>query len=224
VSIRESEGQKPHIIVGGRKRKSEWKYEKTYLFGTQNLELNDSVTVELAEVDEVDQPIETHTEEMRERLDQVDGFLATYAWDELAKLLHKQKPRAQEREWRPAHLAALGITPREYASERTAEQVRDEVTTPGNGEDQSIDEAARDSRLPSKEKYGSTCLFCGKTKDEIEVLIVGPSVSICDECVELCQEIIAEELKGTTGEQPSSDQAEDEEAELQWGLWPRNQE
>ena len=97
------------------------------------------------------------------------------------------------------------------------------MTTPGNVDDQSIDEATGDSRLPSKEKYGSTCLFCGKTKDEIEVLIVGPSVSKCDECVPLCQEIIAEELQGRTGEQPGDDQAEDEEAEVQWGLWPRNQ-
>ncbi len=37
------------------------------------------------------------------------------------------------------------------------------------------------------------CSFCGKTKDEVAHLIAGPGVFICDECVALCVEIIAEE-------------------------------
>ncbi|MGD9847760.1 MAG: ATP-dependent Clp protease ATP-binding subunit ClpX [Desulfuromonas sp.] len=39
-----------------------------------------------------------------------------------------------------------------------------------------------------------TCSFCGKTQEEVKKLIAGPSVYICDECIELCQEIIDEEL------------------------------
>ena len=38
-----------------------------------------------------------------------------------------------------------------------------------------------------------TCSFCGKGQDEVKKLIAGPSVYICDECIQLCNEIIAEE-------------------------------
>ncbi|UCD71760.1 MAG: ATP-dependent Clp protease ATP-binding subunit ClpX [Syntrophobacterales bacterium] len=37
------------------------------------------------------------------------------------------------------------------------------------------------------------CSFCGKSQDEVRKLIAGPTVYICDECIELCNEIIAEE-------------------------------
>ena len=39
----------------------------------------------------------------------------------------------------------------------------------------------------------STCSFCGKPKSEVSSLIAGPGVYICNECVGLCNEIIAEE-------------------------------
>ncbi|WP_020675988.1 ATP-dependent Clp protease ATP-binding subunit ClpX [Geopsychrobacter electrodiphilus] len=38
-----------------------------------------------------------------------------------------------------------------------------------------------------------TCSFCGKTQEEVKKLIAGPTVYICDECIELCNDIIAEE-------------------------------
>ena len=38
------------------------------------------------------------------------------------------------------------------------------------------------------------CSFCGKSQHEVKKLIAGPSVFICDECIELCNEIIVEEL------------------------------
>jgi ATP-dependent Clp protease ATP-binding subunit ClpX len=37
------------------------------------------------------------------------------------------------------------------------------------------------------------CSFCGKNKDEIKKLVAGPSVYICDECIQLCNEIMSEE-------------------------------
>ena len=40
------------------------------------------------------------------------------------------------------------------------------------------------------------CSFCGKSQHEVRKLIAGPSVFICDECVELCNDIIREELRG----------------------------
>jgi len=40
------------------------------------------------------------------------------------------------------------------------------------------------------------CSFCGKSQKQVRKLIAGPSVYICDECIELCNEIIEEELGG----------------------------
>ena len=39
------------------------------------------------------------------------------------------------------------------------------------------------------------CSFCGKSQHEVRKLIAGPSVFICDECVELCNDIIREEIQ-----------------------------
>lgn len=40
------------------------------------------------------------------------------------------------------------------------------------------------------------CSFCGKSQHEVRKLIAGPSVFICDECIELCNDIIREEMQG----------------------------
>ncbi|MBL4775693.1 MAG: ATP-dependent Clp protease ATP-binding subunit ClpX [Mariprofundus sp.] len=40
------------------------------------------------------------------------------------------------------------------------------------------------------------CSFCGKSQHDVKKLIAGPTVFICDECIELCNEIIVEELAG----------------------------
>ena len=44
------------------------------------------------------------------------------------------------------------------------------------------------------------CNFCGKSQHEVRKLIAGPSVYVCDECVELCNDIIREELQETADE------------------------
>ena len=53
-------------------------------------------------------------------------------------------------------------------------------------------------------KYGDDkgqlkCSFCGKTQDQVKKLVAGPGVYICDECIELCNEIIEEELAEDIG-------------------------
>lgn len=53
-------------------------------------------------------------------------------------------------------------------------------------------------------KYGDDkgqlkCSFCGKTQDQVKKLVAGPGVYICDECIELCNEIIEEELADDLG-------------------------
>src|SRR6187455_3510488 len=49
------------------------------------------------------------------------------------------------------------------------------------------------------------CSFCGKSQHEVRKLIAGPSVFICDECIELCNDIIREE--GTGGETARADRS-----------------
>ena len=44
------------------------------------------------------------------------------------------------------------------------------------------------------------CSFCGKSQHEVRKLIAGPSVFICDECVELCNDIIREEIQQAQGQ------------------------
>ncbi|ARN75548.1 ATP-dependent Clp protease ATP-binding subunit ClpX [Oceanicoccus sagamiensis] len=44
------------------------------------------------------------------------------------------------------------------------------------------------------------CSFCGKSQHEVRKLIAGPSVFICDECVDLCNDIIREEVQESAGE------------------------
>jgi len=47
------------------------------------------------------------------------------------------------------------------------------------------------------------CSFCGKSQHEVRKLIAGPSVFICDECVDLCNDIIREEIQEAAAEGPS---------------------
>jgi ATP-dependent Clp protease ATP-binding subunit ClpX len=59
------------------------------------------------------------------------------------------------------------------------------------------------------------CSFCGKSQHEVRKLIAGPSVFICDECIELCNDIIREETaadkggKGARGELPTPQEIRD---------------
>ena len=46
-----------------------------------------------------------------------------------------------------------------------------------------------------------TCSFCGKTEDLVRKLVAGPGVYICDECIELCQEIVSEENAASVPEE-----------------------
>lgn len=48
------------------------------------------------------------------------------------------------------------------------------------------------------EKGQLKCSFCGKLQDQVKKLVAGPGVYICDECIELCNEIIEEELSEET--------------------------
>ena len=58
-----------------------------------------------------------------------------------------------------------------------------------------------DDKTPSKDEKLLYCSFCGKSQHEVKKLIAGPSVFICDECVDLCNDIIREEIqeKGENG-------------------------
>ena len=53
---------------------------------------------------------------------------------------------------------------------------------------------------PLKSDENLRCSFCGKSRDQVRKLIAGPTVYICDECVGLCNEIMAEEWQETKEE------------------------
>lgn len=61
------------------------------------------------------------------------------------------------------------------------------------------------------EKKGTTseknlyCTFCGKSQHEVKKLIAGPSVFICDECIDLCNEIIRDEVPDTSAREARGD-------------------
>jgi len=48
--------------------------------------------------------------------------------------------------------------------------------------------------IEKREGASLTCSFCGKAQKEVKKLIAGPTVYICDECIGLCNDIIAEEI------------------------------
>ncbi|SPQ00669.1 ATP-dependent Clp protease ATP-binding subunit [Candidatus Sulfobium mesophilum] len=53
--------------------------------------------------------------------------------------------------------------------------------------------------MAKKDDEALKCSFCGKGQEEVKKLIAGPTVYICNECIELCNEIIADELYVETG-------------------------
>ncbi len=55
------------------------------------------------------------------------------------------------------------------------------------------------------EKKQLRCSFCGKTQDQVKRLVAGPGVYICDECIELCSEIIEEEFEDIRVENEAND-------------------
>jgi ClpX C4-type zinc finger protein len=56
---------------------------------------------------------------------------------------------------------------------------------------------AKSTRAHQREYH---CTFCGKSQTEVETLVAGPGVFICDECVKLCLPIIEKKPKRTTQE------------------------
>ncbi len=60
--------------------------------------------------------------------------------------------------------------------------------------------------MPPTKNYDShlKCSFCGKSQEQVRKLIAGPGVYICDECVELCNEILDEELLDPNGPIPQA--------------------
>ena len=51
------------------------------------------------------------------------------------------------------------------------------------------------------------CSFCGKSQEQVRKLIAGPGVYICDECIDLCNEILDEELLENTGKAKQATEA-----------------
>src|SRR3990167_9429600 len=61
--------------------------------------------------------------------------------------------------------------------------------------------------MPKNDDSRLKCSFCGKSQDQVRKLVAGPGVYVCDECVELCNEILDEELFDS----PSQSQSQQKE-------------
>ncbi|MCK5905076.1 MAG: AAA family ATPase, partial [Gammaproteobacteria bacterium] len=63
---------------------------------------------------------------------------------------------------------------------------------------------SKDNKSGSDNSKLLYCSFCGKSQHEVRKLIAGPSVFVCDECVDLCNDIIREEMQDQTVEGEAS--------------------
>jgi ATP-dependent protease Clp ATPase subunit len=59
---------------------------------------------------------------------------------------------------------------------------------------------------PTANLEAPACSFCHKSHLEVAKLVAGPGVYICNECIDLCQQIIAGELEGKAGRPAAADQ------------------
>jgi hypothetical protein len=64
-------------------------------------------------------------------------------------------------------------------------------------------EAVPEAEAIQAQKRVYCCSFCGKAQTEVKTLVAGPGVFICDECVQLCQQIIARKTATQTREVPA---------------------
>ena len=55
-----------------------------------------------------------------------------------------------------------------------------------------------------KSQSGLVCSFCGASQEEVRKLIAGPGVYICDQCIDLCNDIILDEVEDETVNSSSS--------------------
>jgi hypothetical protein len=75
-----------------------------------------------------------------------------------------------------------------------------------------------DSHVPKVSEKEANCSFCGKKADEVQKLIAGPAVHICDECVKLCGDIVAEEAGHDTAAKSKKPSSKDAQADRLCGI------
>ena len=151
--------------------------------------------------------IEIHAKEIIDVRRRLDEILAKHTSQDLekvakrhrARLLHERGRGAGVQPHRPRDLEALAAldaagrarTSRPSASRRDVDsrRVSCRCATLAPREKTSV---AR----PTDSNEQLLCSFCGKSQRQVKKLIAGPGVYICDECIDLCNEIIDEELTG----------------------------
>ena len=55
------------------------------------------------------------------------------------------------------------------------------------------------SKTTERGQSGLVCSFCGASQEEVRKLIAGPGVYICDQCIDLCNDIILDEVEEEPG-------------------------
>jgi DNA-binding XRE family transcriptional regulator len=103
---------------------------------------------------------------------------------------------AAKRAWEFFATRAIGAAPEALRTEEAI--LAKEPAEPEKAAHQTGDIAAKNTLY---------CSFCGKSQHEVRTLITGPTVFICDECVELCTDIIQEEIGKAAEPEPEPDDA-----------------
>ena len=68
--------------------------------------------------------------------------------------------------------------------------------------------------MTEENKSINNCSFCGKSKDSVKKLVVGDNVSICSDCIELCQDLIIDDTDIVTDTESDTEVVYDPESEI----------
>ena len=112
---------------------------------------------------------------------------------------HRHAP-APRRDPRPAHRPGPRKGGQGHRARLLHERRRGEGLRPHRSGD--LARLSRPMARPTDSNEQLLCSFCGKSQRQVKKLIAGPGVYICDECIDLCNEIIDEELTGTSHLRP----------------------
>ena len=78
--------------------------------------------------------------------------------------------------------------------ERLADLEEDKVLSDFEKGPSPVSKTEGTSKVPKK-RAEVRCSFCGKLREDVSKIIAGPNVNICNECIEICNEILADDLE-----------------------------
>ena len=140
---------------------------------------------------------------LRQRMDEIIAEHTNQSLEKIEADIDRDRFMTAE-EARDYHIVDEVFTTRKLGRRSSSRRLRHRRLTrrpsehrrgPGAGEAHEFEERGAMARLGESDLL--KCSFCGKSQKQVKKLIAGPGVYICDECIDLCNEIIEEELSET---------------------------